>query len=122
MRIGTDIIEIKRIAKFIVSHGTICCGRVFTENEWEYCTKKQRREESFAACFAAKEAVAKAFGVGFGSQLDWLSVEVLHDKNGMPQIRLDAKGNLLMKNLGAKEVQISLSHCKEYAIALAVIS
>ena len=121
MRIGTDIIEIKRIAKFIASHGTICCGRVFTENEWEYCTKKQRSEESFAVCFAAKEAVAKAFGVGFGSQLDWLSIEVLHDKNGMPQVQLNAKGDRLMKKLGAKEIQISLSHCKEYAIAFAVI-
>jgi len=121
MQIGNDIIEISRIKNFIEKHGEACKGRVFSEREWDYCFSKANPYHSFAARFAAKEAVAKAFGTGFGYHLAWNSIEILKDDKGAPYVKLDEKGQSLLENLHAKTVKISLSHCKDFATAVAII-
>ena len=123
MRIGTDIVEIERIRHLVERHRERVRGMIFTEHEWAYCTQKPIPWPSFAARFAAKEAVSKAFGVGlFGSKLKWTSIEVRNNANGMPQVHLDENGTFYLKRCGGKSVELSLSHCKAYAVATAAIT
>lgn len=121
MQIGNDIIEISRVKNLIEKHGEFCKGRIFTEKEWQYCSSKTSPYASFAARFAGKEAVAKALGTGFGEYLNWNSIEILNEDNGAPYVQLDDKGKNLLKNLNSKTVKISLSHCRDFAIAVALI-
>lgn len=121
MYIGTDIVEISRVQRLLERYDKSLCRFIFTPSEWNYCYGKPTCA-SFAACFAAKEAVAKALTTGFCQQLGWLSIEVLHQPNGMPYVRLDERGQALLKRCVATQVHISLSHCKTYALAMAVIS
>lgn len=123
MRIGTDIVEIERIRHLVERHGERVRGMIFTEHEWAYCMSKPVPWPSFAARFAAKEAVSKAFGVGlFGSKLKWTSIEVRNDANGMPRVCLDENGTFYLKQCSSKSVELSLSHCKTYAVAVAAVS
>ena len=121
MLIGTDIIEIDRTRRLVERYGDLLIGRVFTEAEWAYCMQRHVPWPSFAARFAAKEAVAKAFGTGFTLALKWTSVEVCVGTNGMPLVQLDALGMTLLKTVHATTVHLSLSHCKTTAIAVALI-
>ena len=122
MRIGTDIVEIERVRHLVERHGERVRGMIFTENEWIYCMAKPIPWSSFAARFAAKEAVSKAFGVGlFGSKLKWTSIEVRNNADGMPQVFLDKNGEFYLKQCGGTNVELSLSHCKAYAVATAAV-
>ena len=122
MRIGTDIVEIERIRRLIEWHGERVRGMIFTEHEWAYCMSKPVPWPSFAARFAAKGAVSKDFGVGlFGSKLKWTSIEVRNNANGMPQVFLDEIGAFYLKQCDGTNVELSLSHCKAYAVAVAAV-
>lgn len=121
MRVGCDIIEISRIKNFVDRHSERLIGHVFTQREWDYCQSRSNIYASFAARFAAKEAVSKALGVGFGERLSWISVEVINNEIGAPGIILDAKGEQLLKQLSAKYVHISLSHSHDNALAVAIV-
>lgn len=103
--IGTDIIEICRMRNAIKKEHFL--NRVFTQNEIEYAKTKKDMAETLAGIFCAKESVVKAFGVGFRG-LKFHDIEVLHDKFGKPYFS-DPK------------VMISISHCKDYATAVAII-
>lgn len=120
--IGNDIIEIERIRHFVLRHKEGCLGRVFTEKEWHYCWNKLNPFPSLATRFAAKEAVAKAFGTGIGQTLKWTSVEILVDSLGCPFVQLDTLGQKLMHERSIKSISISLSHCRTYALATACLS
>lgn len=123
MRVGTDIVEIERIRRLVERHGERVRGMIFTGHEWAYCMSKAVPWSSFAARFAAKEAVSKAFGVGlFGSKLKWTSIEVRNDANGMPRVFLDENGEFYLKQCGGTNVELSLSHCKAYAVATAAVA
>ena len=121
MRIGCDIIEISRIKHFIEQHATQLIGRVFTQREWDYCQRQANPYPSFAVRFAAKEAVAKAFGTGIGKSLSWTSVEIVKHPTGEPDVILDNQGKQLLKQLPAKSIHISLSHSRDNALAVAII-
>ena len=70
--VGTDLMEIARIAQSIARFGDRFLRRVFTQREIEYCQRKKNAAESFAARFAAKEAGAKALGTGISHGVNWL--------------------------------------------------
>lgn len=117
--IGTDIIEIERIKKAIQRRPKLG-ERIFTPQELEYCSTKGDTFASLAARFAAKEAVAKALG----SDIDgfkWIDIEVLNNEQGKPEIRLANQAWEKGQSLGVKKIEISLSHCKEYAVAMVVL-
>ena len=115
IRCGTDIIEISRIKKAIETNDKFI-ERIFTDSEILYSeSKKSLKYEAYAARFAAKEAVYKAISNNINSEdLMWKSIEVLKDNCGKPVIKMhiDVKG--------LKDIDISLSHCKEYAVATVV--
>ena len=116
---GVDIVEIERIAKTLARFGQRFLQRVFTEEEIAYC---QGKPERLAARFAAKEAVAKALGVGifWHTGVFWRDVEVTRDHHGKPGILLHggAQKRACLEKLGGWA--LSLSHSQAYAVAMVV--
>lgn len=116
---GIDIIEISRIKEAIKRQTFV--HRVFTVGEQQYCESKGlQKASSYAARFAGKEAVMKAFGTGLagGSLQD---IEILLNDRGCPYVNLSGKFAELAKELGATSVHISLTHAREYAAAQAIL-
>ena len=115
IKCGVDIIEISRIKESIESLGERFINRVFTEKEIEYCeSKKNQKYQHYAARFAAKEAVFKALSWKLEDKyaICWKDIEVVDNKQGRPSL------NIIGMNLNDIEnIDISLSHCKEYAVA-----
>ena len=89
---GIDIVESARLAESIQRHGERFLARVFTEGERQYCAAMKKPETFYAARFAAKEAVSKAFGTGIGAQLGWLDIEVRRKASGEPFVVLSGEG------------------------------
>ncbi|MFQ6002961.1 MAG: holo-ACP synthase, partial [Candidatus Zixiibacteriota bacterium] len=92
--------------------------RVFTPWEIAYCKSKSSPEQSFAARFAAKEAILKAIGTGLSQGIRWTSMEIVNDENGRPSVKL---GKRIKDKIGDRKILISMSHTKEYAIAQAIL-
>jgi holo-[acyl-carrier protein] synthase len=90
---------------------------LFTEREQSYCLGKKRRYEHLAARFAAKEAVLKAFGTGLGQGMSWTDVEVINEVSGRPRVHLHGGAAALAQRRGLIELDVSLSHTAELAIA-----
>lgn len=115
---GTDIIEINRIKQSIERSGRNFLNLVFTPKEIEYCEKrKAAKYYHYAGRFAAKEAIFKAVSSLLENKFDisWHNAEVINDENGNPKIEfLDIKFDKI------KNIDISISHCKEYAVATVV--
>jgi holo-[acyl-carrier protein] synthase len=115
---GIDVIEVRRIREAIDRWGERFLRRIFTPGEIRYCRGKPRPEISFAARFAAKEAVMKALGRGPRGGVRWKSVEVVNLASGAPTLQT---GPSLMDLIGGKRVLISLSHTRELAVAVALL-
>jgi len=114
--IGTDIIEIARIKQAIDRWGERFLHRVYTEAELNlYGTRPQ----SLAARFACKEAVAKLLGAK-DKGISWQDIETLSYPNGKPLLNLYGRAQSEAKNLGIKDIAVSLSHSRDYAIAAAI--
>lgn len=118
--IGVDIVETVRIQQSIERHGTGFLKRVFSQAEQEYCDRMKKSEIHYAARFAAKEAVSKSFGTGFGKDLIWTDVEVIRKESGEPQIELSGEGKRFAEENGIIRVMITLSHSDCYAVANAI--
>lgn len=115
---GVDIVEIERIKKSIESLGDSFRNRVFTVSEIEYCeNRKAARYMSYAARFAAKEAVSKAFGTGISRGIGLKDIEILNDDNGRPYVVLHGSAKEVYKSIYAEDISLSLSHCENYAVA-----
>jgi holo-[acyl-carrier protein] synthase len=114
--IGTDIIEIERIRDAVTNYGDRFLNRVFTPDELKFCG---RRAHTLAAAFASKEAVMKLLGTG-NRGVAWREIETLYKPSGKPFIRLNGRAKKWAERLGLKEIDVSLSHCKEYATAVAI--
>ena len=116
---GTDIIEISRIKNSIDNLGESFIKKVYTEDEIAYCeSKKKQKYQHYAARFAAKEAMFKAISQNLNTKydLDWKNYEVKCDENGRPKVHIIG---LDLTNI--ENIDISLSHCKEYATANVVV-
>jgi len=119
--VGLDLIEIERVERALERHPERFRARCFTAREVAELDRKPRPSESYAGRFAAKEAVAKAFGTGIGAELGWRSVEVVHGERGEPLVRLDTKGEALLAARGASGVMLTLSHTDSMAMAVAAL-
>jgi holo-[acyl-carrier protein] synthase len=117
--IGTDIIEINRIKEAILRKGDDFLNRLFTKKELEYSYKFKDPYPRLAARFAAKEAIVKALGVGFGKKASFLDIEIINDSNKAPCAILSPSLNSLFNN---PIIHLSISHCKSYATAFAIYS
>lgn len=114
--IGTDIIEIERIREAIERFGDRFLHRVYTEAELSIYG---HRAHSLAASFASKEAVMKVLGTG-ARGVAWREIETLYHPSGKPYIKLNNRAKDVAEQLGIKEIDVSLSHSREYATATAI--
>jgi holo-[acyl-carrier protein] synthase len=105
--IGIDLIEIDRIRRAWQRHGERFLSRIFTDEELDYCLPKSDPAPSLAARWAAKEAVAKALGVGLGDTLKFRDVSVRRGPDGKPSIELSVEARA---HFGEARFLVSLSH------------
>lgn len=110
MNVGVDIVEIKRLAK--LAHNAAFLRRIFTPQEVAYCRARKHAAQHYAVRFAAKEAVWKAVG---NRKLLHRDIQVWNRPDGKPEIRFPPR----FKDL-SRRVSISLSHGRDYAVAMAV--
>lgn len=116
---GTDIIEIERVKESIENVGTKFIERVYTEKEIEYCeSRKKQKYQHYAGRFAAKEAAFKAISKILDDKYSvcWKDFETINDGQGRPSI--------ILHNINTEKIEsidVSISHCREYAIANVVI-
>lgn len=119
--IGTDIIEINRVKDAIENIGNKFIEEIYTEKEIEYCeSKKKAKYQHYAARFAGKEAIYKAISNILENKfaISWKDVQILNDINGRPYIDIL---NEKIKNQ-ITQIDISISHCKEYAVSTVIIN
>jgi holo-[acyl-carrier protein] synthase len=119
--IGIDIVQIPRIEKALQRWEDRFLMRVFTESEIEYCEGKARPAARFALRFAAKEAFAKALGLGFGKTLSFGQIEVKNDSRGQPYLALHGKSKEAYQSCGIRRSLLSLSDDGPYAIAMVLL-
>jgi holo-[acyl-carrier protein] synthase len=119
---GVDIVEIYRMKDAIKKWGDSFLTKIFTPREIEYSTARRFAHQHFAARFAAKEAVVKAFGEPSKHPIRWTEIEVLNDEEGKPIIEFhnDALKLKVKKKVG--NVVVSMSHSKNYAIANVILT
>ncbi|MBI3971635.1 MAG: holo-ACP synthase [Chloroflexi bacterium] len=114
--VGVDIIEIERFAAVVERWGERFLHRVFTQAELRYC---RARVPELAARFAGKEAISKALGTGIRG-LAWRDMEILPDALGKPLVTLHDRARARAEALGLTHFAISLSHSRDYAVAMVV--
>lgn len=119
--IGCDIISVARIQRSIEKNERFT-EKLFSPAEIAYCEARANKYQSYAARFAAKEAVMKAIGTGWNGVINWLDIEVVSDPLGKPGIEVhNATQDHLAKH-NVQHIHLSLSHEKEYAIAYVILS
>ena len=116
--IGIDIVEISRIRAGLERHRSHFLDKIFTPQEQAYCLRYQDPVPHYAGRFCAKEAIAKALGTGFQEGLSLLDIEICHTVEGKPYCRFSERVEERLRTL---QVLISISHCKEYATAVAYL-
>lgn len=118
--VGVDIIQVSRIKKAIENSGDGFINKVFTKGERECCRAKKNIYQYFAARFAGKEAVLKAFNLGWNS-VDWKSIEIENDATGAPRVILHNGMKEICNEKYVDKIFLSLSHFGSYAIAFVLI-
>ena len=117
--IGNDIIEIERIEKAISKEGFK--NKVYTQRELENIRKRGNRTETYAGIFSAKEAISKAIGTGV-REFSLIDLEILNDDLGKPYVVVSEKLDKILRNKKENyQIEISISHSKKYATAIAII-
>ena len=117
--IGNDIIEIERIEKAISKEGFK--NKIYTQRELENIKKRGNRAETYAGVFSAKEAISKAIGTGV-REFSLTDLEILNDDLGKPYVVVSERLDKIIKSKKEDyQIEISISHSKKYAIAMAII-
>ncbi|MCG6945925.1 MAG: holo-ACP synthase [Deltaproteobacteria bacterium] len=119
--IGVDIVKVDRIEKAVARWGYRFLKRIFTAAEIERCQKRARPAQCLALRFAAKEAFAKALGLGMRKGLRWRDIEVVHDNFGKPDLLLHNQAQRLLEAVEASRTWLSLSDERESALAVVVL-
>ncbi|MBS4912715.1 MAG: holo-ACP synthase [Veillonella sp.] len=121
MRLGTDIIEIDRIAKAVMKSKHFG-ERVFAASERAYAKSRGKQEmASLAGMYAAKEAFFKALGTGFRGG-SWHEIYVQRDELGAPHIICNGKFKAMLQERGFSHIEVSISHCRDYATATVILT
>jgi holo-[acyl-carrier protein] synthase len=123
LSVGVDLIEVARIQRALEDSGIgkRFRDRVYTAGEIAYCEKKGRgKYQSYAGRFAAKEAVMKALGAGWGAKVSWSNIEVVRARGGKPEIALHNHTSAFAQKLGIRRLLVSITHTAEHALAYVV--
>jgi holo-[acyl-carrier protein] synthase len=119
MKVGLDLIEIARIERALARYPRFV-ERVFTAAERAYCDSRPNPPQHYAARFAGKEAVGKALGFGVARAFAWTDVEI--SGRPKPSVRLSGRVAALAATVGAGSIDLSLTHSRELAAAICVVS
>ena len=119
VRVGTDLIEIARVRRSLDRYERFR-DRCFTEAEQAYCESRPNPAQSYAGRFAGKEAVGKALGFGIARAFAWKDVEIVGRPK--PSVRLSGRVARWAERVGAGEIDLSMTHSRELAQAVAVVS
>ena len=117
---GTDAISIPRVRDMQKKYGNKFINRVFAPSEKKYCGRYDNSAQHYAVRFAAKEATAKALGVGFGKELDWKDIVIHQGDRGKPFVKFENKIAKRIKKNGYK-CHLSMAHCTDYATAISIL-
>ena len=116
LSVGVDIVEIERVGRAIARWGGRFLERVYTPAELGLC---RGAVPELAVRFAAKEAISKVLGTGLVG-VSWPEMEVLADMRGKPLVRLHGRAADRAAALGLGDLAVSLSHSRDYAVAVVV--
>ncbi len=116
--LGVDMVEVERIEHSLQRFGARFTRRVFTDGEIAYCESMKFPARHFAARFAAKEALSKAFGTGIGRSMGWRDIDIRKKQSGEPFVVLSGGAEALSRDRGVRAVLISLSHTHHQAVAV----
>ena len=119
--VGVDIVKVDRIEQAVERWGHRFLKRIFTAAEIERCQQRARPAQCLALRFAAKEAFAKALGLGMRKGLRWRDIEVVHDHLGKPDLLLHNQAQRLLEGVEASRTWLSLSDERESALAVVVL-
>jgi holo-[acyl-carrier protein] synthase len=119
--IGIDLVNVGRLERAVERWGDRFLERVFTAAEIEVCRQRARPGQCLAVRFAAKEAFAKALGLGMRQGVRWRDIEVVHDDQGKPALHLHNESARLLEMLAVGKTWLSLSHEGESGIALVLL-
>ncbi|HIE51580.1 MAG TPA: holo-ACP synthase [Armatimonadetes bacterium] len=119
--LGIDIVEIERIRRAVERFGERFLHRALTDEEWSAFVNYAHPFPHYAGRFAAKEAVMKALGTGWGGGVGWQQIVVTNRPSGEPQVELRGAAAERLKQLGGKRVLVSISHSQHYAVAVAIV-
>jgi holo-[acyl-carrier protein] synthase len=118
LTVGVDLIEIDRIRRALDRYPRFR-DRCFTEAEQAYCDSRPNPAQSYAARFAGKEAVGKALGFGVARTFAWLEIEI--KGRPKPSVHLAGRVAAWAERAGAGEIDLSMTHSRDLAGAVAVV-
>ncbi len=118
--IGTDIVQIDRIEAALARTPRLA-RRILTDNEYERFTRHHEPARYLAKRFAAKEAAAKALGIGIGRGISFQQFEIGNNALGAPELRLHGRAEALQRQRGIRALHVSLSDERDYALALVIL-
>jgi holo-[acyl-carrier protein] synthase len=119
--IGIDLVDCARIENSIGRFGDRFLKRIFTAGEIAYCQSMKFPGRHFAARFAAKEALSKAFGTGIGKSMGWRDLDVQKKESGEPFVVLSGGAEQMARERGIAKVWISLSHTDTSGMATIIL-
>ncbi|MEH6581919.1 MAG: holo-ACP synthase [Halioglobus sp.] len=120
--LGTDILKIERIEDVVNRLGDRFVNRILTAAERGEYDESRQGIRLLAKRFAAKEAVAKALGTGIGRGVSWQDIQIEHDANGAPLVKLTGGAEAVAIEKGASSVLLSLSDETDYVVAFAALA
>ena len=119
--IGVDLVNIRRMEKVLSRWGTRFMERVFTAREIELCSLRPNSVSALALRFAAKEAFSKAIGLGMRKGIRWRDIEVVHNANGRPDLKVTGKALKVCHEEGIASWFVTLSDESGYGIAVVAL-
>jgi holo-[acyl-carrier protein] synthase len=124
--LGSDITDVRRVAKVMERHGERFLARVFTDIERAKADRRKNRAETYAKRFAAKEACAKALGTGIRSGVWWRDMGVVNMPSGRPTMLLTGGAKKRLDALTPRghraQIDITITDEGPMAVAFVVIS
>ena len=121
--LGSDLCDVRRIAKTLERHGERFINRVFTTTERAKAERRANGPETYAKRFAAKEACSKALGTGLSQGVYWRDMGVVNEPSGKPTLRLTHGAAVRLAHMTppGKAAHIHLTMTDEYPYAQAIV-
>ena len=120
--VGVDIVDVNRIGNLVSRFGDRFLKKILSQTEARVGLTEHQLTAYVAKQFVAKEAVSKALGTGMRSGVRFSTIRVLRNSYGAPYVELGGEAAECARQIGASNIQISLSDEKDYAIAYVIAS